>query len=238
MSSISPIYKESLKAAAISGEKMLWKASYERNCECAQAIQNAIAESYWDDRLHPCAGAVISEYGISRVNWVLANTIQQMPGDGRISRSNKAWAARTNIPSDPYCKSFVVQSHPCLVDFFVNETRQYWDDLNLFTKDQCEEPEDFTDFTGKIVVIDPDVLSDHYKTRDDQLFYVDGGFSSDPPDDELKVYGRFLNDGISTYFYRKDVLGILKDEETPAWVEKRLAQIQAEDNEMEIGEIE
>ena len=235
MSSIRPVYKESLKAAARSGEKELWKASHEMNCACARAIGEAISESYWDDRLHPCALAVISEYGMSRVDWVLANTIQQMSEDGRISRSNKAWAAQTYIPDEPHRGEFMVPGHPCLLDRFVDETRRCWEDLKLFTKDQCEGPGDVSEYTGKIVAIDPEALSDHYKTREDQLFYVEGSADGEPSDGGLKIYGRFLNDGVGTYFYEKDLLGVLKREEVPAWAEERLDQIRTENDEMEIG---
>ena len=66
-----------------------------------QGIERAIAENYDGHRLSgECAKAVLGEYGIDRVNWVLANTIHEKSHDGRFSRGNKEWAARFTIPQD------------------------------------------------------------------------------------------------------------------------------------------
>ena len=68
-----------------------------------------------------CVKEVLEEFGFKRVNWVLANTVQEKSWDGRFRQDNKAWAQRTFIPEDAGHKvEFIVESHPL-----------YWTDSSL-----------------------------------------------------------------------------------------------------------
>lgn len=80
------------------------------------------------------AKPVIQEFGVERVLFVLANTIQWKDWDGRFSSENKAWAASYSIPSDVVLGSdrrlqFVVQSHPYVLNGFVLLARKYAKEL-------------------------------------------------------------------------------------------------------------
>lgn len=87
MDSRKPLYRHSLKEAVRHEEKDLWRESYKINCDCARAIERIIAENYDGKKLGPdLAEPIIQQYGFNRVNWVLANTVQQKKEDGRISR--------------------------------------------------------------------------------------------------------------------------------------------------------
>ena len=72
-----PLYLYSREEALRHGERDQWRNSYRENCDCARAIERAIAENYRDNCLGNCAGSILDRYGFTRVNWVLANTIQQ-----------------------------------------------------------------------------------------------------------------------------------------------------------------
>ena len=73
---------------------------------------------------------MIEQFGLERVQYVLANTVRQMDWDGRISNDNKAWAR--NIPvyedknhwGDDRNLNFVVASHPGLTDLFTTQVRR------------------------------------------------------------------------------------------------------------------
>lgn len=94
-----PLYLYSREEALRHGERDQWRDSYRENCDCdcARAIERAIAENYHDNGLEDCAGSILDRYGFTRVNWVLANTMQQKSYDGRFSEDNKRWARQFYI---------------------------------------------------------------------------------------------------------------------------------------------
>ena len=59
-----------------------------------------------------------------RVEYVLANTLQQLKYDGRFSWSNKEWSENIEIPDDHRNCEFCVGSHPAVLDGFITEYRK------------------------------------------------------------------------------------------------------------------
>lgn len=94
--------------------------------ECSKAIDAVIAEKY-DGSTMPrdTAQSIIEQYGMERVSFVLANTIQNMPFDGRFSQSNKEWAKELIPETDWKNRDLILNSHPGVVDGFTNQTRRY-----------------------------------------------------------------------------------------------------------------
>ena len=90
----TPIYKESFQYAYQHGEETRHIASHTASIGCAAAIVQAIADHYSDNRLNTAAAVrdVVKRFGYERTLYVLANTVQDMEGDGRVSRANKDWA--------------------------------------------------------------------------------------------------------------------------------------------------
>lgn len=233
MAEHKPLYLWSLKDALAHGERDEWRESYRENCDCARAIERAIADNYHDNRLEDGTQDIIARYGFNRVNWVLANTIQQKEHDGRFSPDNKKWAAQLYIPEDDVRWHFCVESHPGLTDLFVNQARQAWQALGLFDKSHCS---DETDYEAKLLILKPSVLKDAYKSPDFQLFYAESGFGCDPNARGRKVYGFFLKDGEETSYNRSDFLGVINDEHLPEWAREKLDEIigqQPQENESE-----
>lgn len=183
-----PLYLYSREEALRHGERDQWRDSYRENCDCARAIERAIAENYRDNCLGNCAGSILDRYGFTRVNWVLANTMQQKSYDGRFSEGNKRWAKQFYIPNDDIRWHFTVESHPGLTNLFVEQVRDAWQSLGLFDASHCLPDDSDQDYTGKVVVIDPNILKDKYKTLEDQLFLAEGGFGASPNSRGRKVY--------------------------------------------------
>ena len=86
------LYCWSMQDAIAHNEMQDWRDSYRENCDCARIIERAIAEHYHDNILEDGTKDIIDRYGFDRVNWVLANTLQEKAHDGRFSRDNKTWA--------------------------------------------------------------------------------------------------------------------------------------------------
>ena len=80
------LYPYSAGEARRQDELALWRASHQANIACKNAIETAIREQF--DGMHlseDCVKPVIQEFGYKRVQWVLANTVQQKHWDGRFS---------------------------------------------------------------------------------------------------------------------------------------------------------
>ena len=223
MSEHKPLYVCSLSQAVRSNEGDLWRESYKENCDCARAIEKAINENYHDNRLDDCVKPIIEQYGFNRVNWVLANTVKQHKEDGRLSEENKKWAKDFHIPIEDVNWHFSVESHPGLTNLFINDARRAWQELGLFDRTHCiSEKESETDYTNKVLILDPSVLKDEFKTPDDQLFLAKGGFGCHLNSRGRKVFGQFLKDGEDTHFYREDFIGVIRDEYLPDWAKEKL----------------
>ena len=76
-----------------------------------------------------------------------------------------------------------------------------------------------------MVVINPYIFKDEYKTPEDQLFLAESGFGCRPDSRGRKVFGQFLKDGEKTHYQRSDIVGILKDEYLPEWAKEKLDEL-------------
>lgn len=128
----TPLYIYPASYAHEHGELDQYRASYKANIACREAIEQAIADHYRDNRLGTEAvHQVLEKFGYDRMFYVLANTVRQKDWDGRISRDNKAWAKTIPVYENPDCFGhdrnvyFVVdRSHPGLTDLFLTQARK------------------------------------------------------------------------------------------------------------------
>lgn len=127
-----PVYAHSATFAKEHGELESYRSSHRANVDCKNAIENAIANHYSNNRFDgSCVSEVIDRYGMERVAFVLANTVQDKDWDGRISPENKAWAKEISVPNDTdswggkRTHEYVCsQAHPGLINLFVNRFRK------------------------------------------------------------------------------------------------------------------
>ncbi len=120
-----PVYKETAAYAMDNGEIDLYRRSMRANVECRMAIEEAIEDNYDGQRLN--TGAVkemIEQFGAERVEYVLANTVQQKDWDLRISQDNKAWAKTVPVCPENSTAFLVDRSHPGLTNLFVSAFRK------------------------------------------------------------------------------------------------------------------
>ncbi len=121
-----PVYPHTREYAQQNGEWEAHHRSRKANEACAQAIDKAINDSHYDTfhyDLKTAARTVIEQFGIERVNWLLAGCIHNSHNDGRYSRSNQAWAEGFQIPGDRH-GGFFINAHPCVIDGFVDKVRE------------------------------------------------------------------------------------------------------------------
>ena len=135
-----PVYYESFAYAAENGEVDLYRISRQLNEDCRNAIEEAIADNF--DGMHLADDAtksVVEQFGMERMGYILAYTLNYNNHDGRYSHSNKEWADTTckgergsNIRTD-----WIVRSHPAVLNGFVD---MYLKELEAEQQREPEKP--------------------------------------------------------------------------------------------------
>ena len=226
-----PIYRASFGEAERSGELEQWRASRAENIACRDFISQSIDLNYDGYRLGgDIAEHAIAKFGFDRTMHVLANTIQLKNHDGRFSAKNKEWAKGFSFAGEDIHRwDYVLdQNHPGLVDLVANQARRAYEQLHLFGARQCDSIYDFDTVAGQVLVLNPEVLKDEYKSSENQLFRADHGFGCVPTASGRSIFGEYLIDGEQARYYRQDFIGVLKAEYMPAWAVEKMARPEPE----------
>ena len=187
----TPLYKYPAAYARENDELPLYRASNKANIACKEAIENAIAKHYYDNRLNPGAvKEVVGQFGYERTFYVLAVTVREKDWDGRISDDNKRWAKTVTVFENPDAwgddrnSRFVVdRSHTGLTDLFIKQARrEYLLTLPLTKQDihmeasrlmnclQTEREPNSPNGTHFMAQISPDFLMRASSKDQDKLF--------------------------------------------------------------------
>ena len=221
------MYPYTAKVARERSELELWRANFRTNCACAGAIELAIRRDF--DGMHlgaDCAKSVIDQYGYKRVGFVLANTLQEQSYDGRYHETNKQWSRTIFVPEDGgHRHTFLINSHPAVLDGFVSEYRAELAKLHLFGAEHCEPNSGEQDFTGKVLVLSPDTLKESCWSQADQLWYARSGFGCEPHSSGRAVFATCLSDGETARWNREDFIGVLDEKYLPDWAREKLMEL-------------
>ena len=119
-----PLYRYDREYALDRGEQELYRDSLRENIRCRDAIENSIRNGFDGAHLDSAAAdRVLREFGSERTQYVLAATVDSKSWDGRFSDSNKVWAASLHAEY-PDADRFIVQSHPAVLDGYINQVRE------------------------------------------------------------------------------------------------------------------
>ena len=221
------LYLGSVTEARKYNELDRWKQSHRENIACRKAIEQVIRKGFDGMYLDKnCAREVIEAYGFKRVGWVLSNTIQQKNHDGRFSTRNKEWADATFIPQSDRNHDFVVNSHPAVLNGFVDAYRRELAQLRIFDGTHCRSTFG-EELAGKVLVMSPLTLKESCWSPENQLWLATGGFGCSPNASGRAVYATCLGDGEHTRWDRSDFIGILREEHLPDWARENLKQMQS-----------
>lgn len=123
---IYPLYLQTGKYAHEHYEIIDHRNSRKANIECKLAIEDAILHNF--DGMHLNEGIedkIIEQYGMERVAFVVANTVNEHNWDGRFSRDNKEWAKTVPMSEDENVRSeCCLNTHPAVLDAFINRIRK------------------------------------------------------------------------------------------------------------------
>ena len=133
-------YRETVDYAREHGELATYRASMQENRACKEGIEQIIRDNF--DGMYLNQGVlkpVVDRFGAERTAYVLANTVQYADWDQRYSRSNKEWAASIMEGEDlgERRTSFLLESHPAILDGFVGMFRKEYKELEV-TQEKTE----------------------------------------------------------------------------------------------------
>ena len=120
---MSHVYQHSADYAREHGEMEAYRVSLKHNRNCKEAIEAAIRKHF--DGMHlgkTAAAEVVQEYGLERVLYVLASTVQLKDWDGRFSNINKKRLGSIQpYDSEEERLSYMVESHSAVLDGFISQ---------------------------------------------------------------------------------------------------------------------
>lgn len=121
-----PRHKRTFEYAKEYGELEHYRKSYHENIACKVAVEKAIEDNYDGYSLKKgFEHEIIAKYGYERIEYILANTLQIKSYDGRFSDENKGWAKGIPlIEEENTRRSFALETHPAILNGFVNIVRQ------------------------------------------------------------------------------------------------------------------
>ena len=124
-----PVYREYANYAFEAGEMDAYRASRDANMACRDAIEAAINANYSDNRLatESAVESVLEKFSPERVEYVLANSIQQKDHDGRIHHRLKDWAKDIQVCPDHAQYCIVDKVNPGLLSIFATEFNRQMD---------------------------------------------------------------------------------------------------------------
>lgn len=139
---IYPLYLQTAKYANEHYEMTAYRNSHNANEECKRAIDEAVRNNF--DGMHLNEGfenKLIDEYGMERVAFIVATTINERGWDGRYSRDNKEWAKTIPMSeSEDERRNCILNVHPAVLDAFVNRIcKKMKEEEKALSKDETPE---------------------------------------------------------------------------------------------------
>lgn len=158
---IYPLYLQTGEYAREHYEIIAHRNSRKSNIECKLAIEDAIRNNF--DGMHLGEGIedkIIEQYGMERVAFVVANTVNEHNWDGRFGRENKEWAKTVPMSEDENVRNeCCLTTHPAVLDAFINRIRKQY----IKEKNNEMEQDKFRNFTAQ-----GDKVLSIIKDRDDR----------------------------------------------------------------------
>ena len=121
-----PVYLQTAAYANAHDEMELYRASHGLSQGCKRDIDEAIRSNY--DGMSLKSGfedELIKQYGLERVAYIVATTINEHEDDGRYSRENKEWAKTVPMSeSEDERSGCCLNIHPAILDGFASMIRK------------------------------------------------------------------------------------------------------------------
>lgn len=164
------LYPHSSSEAQRSGETQMHMDSFYENVKCARAIEQAVRDHFDEANealTDGCAQAVLEQFGFKRVNFVLANSLQELQKSSckhLVSDETYQWGRKTFVPPDgKFNRYFAADTAAGLLESFIRQTRDAYQALGMFGPEHCVSGDDL-DYDGKVLVLSPGTLKESHWT--------------------------------------------------------------------------
>ena len=218
--------------------------SFRVNVECARAIEQAVRDHFNETNellTEGCAQSVLEQFGFKRVNFVLANSLQEFHKSvckHLVSDETYQWGRKTFVPPDgKYNRYYAVDTAAALLESFIGQARDAYQALGLFGLEHCAGNPLEQDYKGRVLVMRPDTLRESCWDPHNQLWYGEGGFGCSPHSRGQAVYATCLGDGEKTRWNRSDFSGVLDEQYLPDWAREKLEELRTPQQEHDVGPI-
>lgn len=237
------VYPYSRREAYSLGRTQMHEESFRLNVICAREIEQAIRDYFseeTDNLTEGCAQPVLEQFGFKRVNFVLANSLQELQKSVScrhlVSDETYQWGRRTFVPEDgEYNHYYMVDTAAALLESFIGQARDAYQALGLFGPEHCAGDPQEQDYTGKVLVMRPDTLKESRWKPRNQLWLGECGFGCSPHARGQAVFATCLGDGEQARWNRSDFAGVLDEQYLPDWAREKLEELRSPQQEQDGG---
>ena len=127
-----------------------------------------------------------------------------------------------------------MESHPAVLDGFVEAFLDEVKGLSLFDASQCDTLSGRS-LEGEVLVLSPAALKESCWSPRNQLWLAESGFGCSPHASGRAIYATCLGDGERTRWNRSDFIGILRDEYFPEWAKQTVDTLRKAEQEVHDG---
>ena len=214
-----------------AGELRKWEESLQLNVQCAKSIEEAISGLGCSRALeNGVVKAILDQYGLQRVSFVLANSVKWNFGNASTEVSD--WSMSIPVPYDKkYVSQFSVYANIHSLDAFVRKLWEIRQKLGLYGIEHCAGGWGCVDYQGKTLVLNADCTDWSLTSLKDQLWYAVDGRGCRPDCQNGIVQAVRLADGKEETLDRGEFAGALDERFLPDWAAERLAELQASQQE-------
>ena len=238
------LYPNSRAEARRQKETQMHEDSFRENVRCARAIEQAVQEHFDESSgvlKEGSAQSVLEEFGFTRVNFVLANSLKELKKSAcghLVSDAIYQWGQGTFVPPDgKYNCCYAVDTAAQLLEGFIGQVREAYQVLGLFGLEHCVGKRHEQDFKDKVLVMNPHTLRESFWSPKNMLWYGEGGFGCSPESRGRAVYATCLGDGEKTRWNRDDFLGVLDEQYLPDWAREKLEELRGPNQEPNCGPV-
>lgn len=219
-------YPYSHSEAKRENELHLWQQSHRGNIACAAEIGAALQTLEGGPLPEDAVKPLLDKWGFKRVNFVLANSLNQLKDAEQVSAANLDWARVVYVPPDKKNNpAFAVRADPAALNALADQARAAYQALGLFSSAHCEPDSASLDFTGRVLVMSPGVMREDCWKQQDQLWYAHSGNGCRPNAMGRSILATCLSDGEQGRLLRGDIVGVLREECVPDWAREKLLEL-------------
>ena len=198
--------------------------------KCREETERMVSRGWRNGKMEPMLTAGLCRtYGVDGVGTFLSYNVYRRLREDGLTWDVRSWAGAFRTPvSDGNIDRYGVAAIPAeALNEMVMQFRRYVIALRLHGQEAVREKSYMDPYEDEVLVLRPEKLDPVSDNGDAQFFYARSGYGCGPGNDNSRIFGVRLSDGMETNHQRKDFIGIANGEGMPAWVKERAEEMHA-----------